>query len=54
MHNHKIEIANKQIIRITNLGIVGNIVLAGIKVVVGQLSGSFALVADGIHDVVAS
>ncbi|MHC4215816.1 MAG: cation diffusion facilitator family transporter [Planctomycetota bacterium] len=49
MQNNKIEIANKQITRITNLGIVGNIVLAGIKVVVGQLSGSFALVADGIH-----
>jgi cation diffusion facilitator family transporter len=49
MQNNKIEIANKQITRITNLGIVGNIFLAGVKVVVGQLSGSSALVADGIH-----
>ena len=49
MHNQKIEIANKQIRFVTNLGIVANIVLSAVKVVVGILVGSIALIADGIH-----
>jgi len=49
MRNHKIEIANKQIRFVTNLGIVVNIVLAGMKMGVGLFAGSIALVADGIH-----
>jgi len=49
MHNHKIESANKQIRFVTKLGILGNIVLSIVKVGVGLLVGSIALVADGIH-----
>lgn len=49
MHNQKLEEANKQIRLVTILGIAANIVLAAVKVVVGLLAGSVALVADGIH-----
>ena len=49
MYNHKIESANKQIRFVTNLGIVGNLVLSAVKVGVGLFAGSMALVADGIH-----
>ncbi|MHC4791662.1 MAG: cation diffusion facilitator family transporter [Planctomycetota bacterium] len=49
MSNHKIESGNKQIRFVTNLGIVGNIVLSAVKVGVGFFAGSMALVADGIH-----
>lgn len=49
MHNHKIETANRKIKRVTNLGIVGNIVLSAIKLVVGFSAGSLALIADGFH-----
>jgi len=49
MRNHKIESGNKQIRFVTNLGIVGNIVLSAVKVGVGFFAGSMALVADGIH-----
>jgi len=49
MYNHKIEDSNKQIRHVTNLGIVGNIVLTVVKVAVGILTGSIALIADGIH-----
>ena len=51
MHNHKIENANKDIRFVTNLGIAGNIVLSAVKVSVGYLAGSMALVADGIHSI---
>ncbi|MHC4336836.1 MAG: cation diffusion facilitator family transporter [Planctomycetota bacterium] len=51
MHNHKIEEANRQIRFVTNLGIAANIVLAAVKVAVGLLAGSVALVADGIHSI---
>ncbi len=51
MHNHKIEEANRQIRFVTNLGIAANIVLAAVKVTVGLLAGSVALVADGIHSI---
>ncbi|UCF44420.1 MAG: cation transporter [Planctomycetota bacterium] len=49
MHNHKIESANRQIRFVTHVGIVCNIVLSAVKVGVGVLVGSIALVADGIH-----
>jgi len=49
MHNNKIKGANRQIRFVTNLGIAGNIVLSIVKVSVGFLAGSTALVADGIH-----
>ena len=49
MNNEKQKIAVKQIKAITNTGIIVNIILFVIKVVVGFLSGSAALVADGIH-----
>jgi len=49
MNNHKQEIAGTQIKSITNLGIAVNTVLFVIKISVGFLSGSIALVADGIH-----
>ena len=49
MHNQKIEEANKQIRLVTNLGIAANIVLSIVKVSVGLLAGSMALIADGIH-----
>ncbi|MHC4388108.1 MAG: cation diffusion facilitator family transporter [Planctomycetota bacterium] len=51
MHNHKVAEANKQIRSVTNLGIVANAVLSVVKVVVGVLAGSVALVADGIHSI---
>ena len=51
MHNHKIESANKDIKFVTNLGIAGNIVLSTVKVGVGYLAGSMALIADGIHSI---
>lgn len=45
----KIQQDNKVIRNVTNLGIVVNIVLSGIKIAVGLLSGSLALIADGLH-----
>jgi len=51
MHNHKIESANKDIRFVTNLGIAANFVLSVVKVGVGLLAGSMALVADGIHSI---
>ena len=41
--------ASRQIKSVTYLGIVINIALTVIKVVIGLLSGSLALLADGIH-----
>ena len=35
--------------RITLIGMIGNILLLGLKLVVGFLSGSAGLIADGIH-----
>jgi cation diffusion facilitator family transporter len=49
MHNDKQIIADKQIKSITYLGIVVNIALSIIKIVIGFLAASLALVADGIH-----
>ena len=49
MGNKKQIIAGRQIKSVTYLGIVINFVLTVIKVVIGFLSGSLALFADGIH-----
>ena len=49
MDNSKQETADRQIKSITYLSIVANIGLSLIKVVIGLLAGSLALVADGIH-----
>ena len=49
MNNRKRETANKQIRSITYAGIITNLVLSVVKVVIGYLAGSLALVADGIH-----
>ena len=51
MQNHRFEEANRQIRSVTNLGIAANIVLAAVKIAVGLLAGSVALVADGIHSI---
>jgi len=51
MANDKQRIAGKQIKSITYLGMIVNIILAVIKIVVGYLAGSMALVADGIHSI---
>jgi cation diffusion facilitator family transporter len=49
MVNDKQAIAGRQIKSITYLGMVVNIALSVIKVVIGLLATSLALVADGIH-----
>jgi len=49
MGNNKQIIAGRQIKSVTYLGIVINVVLTVVKVVIGLLSGSLALLADGIH-----
>jgi len=49
MDDKKKEISNREIRRITNVGIVLNLLLSVFKVAVGVLSNSIALIADGIH-----
>jgi cation diffusion facilitator family transporter len=49
VHVDKIQTANRQIRAVTNLGIVVNISLTVLKVLVGFLAGSLALIADGLH-----
>ena len=49
MNSEKLEIAGKKINRITYIGIWLNSSLAVIKIIVGYLTGSLALVADGVH-----
>lgn len=49
MANHKNDTAGKQIKSVTYLGIAVNLSLALIKGVIGVLTGSLALLADGIH-----
>jgi cation diffusion facilitator family transporter len=49
MGDSKREIAGRTIKSVTYLGILVNIALTVVKVVVGLLSGSLALLADGIH-----
>jgi len=49
MDAEKQESSNRKIRRITNVGIVLNLLLSVFKVAVGILGNSIALVADGIH-----
>ena len=49
MHNDKRTIADRQIKSITYIGIAVNIALSVVKVVIGSLAGSLALLADGVH-----
>jgi len=49
VHDHKIETANKRIRAVTNLSIEANVLLSELKVIVGLVAGSMALVADGFH-----
>ena len=49
MRNDKRIIASRQIKSITYIGIAVNIALAVVKVVIGSLASSLALVADGVH-----
>ena len=49
MDSDKQKIAGRQIKSVTNLAIATNLALFVIKVLVGFLSGSIALIADGIH-----
>lgn len=49
MYGAKRDIANRQIRVITYVGVVVNVVLAGIKFAVGFAAGSMALLADGVH-----
>lgn len=51
MKDKKTEKADRQIRRVTYLGIAGNIVMAIAKAVVGLSAGSMALVADGVHSI---
>lgn len=49
MNDEKIAADNRQIRRITYIGVLVNVVLSVIKITIGSLAGSIALVADGIH-----
>ena len=49
MSNDKRTIASRQIKSITYIGIAVNIALAVVKVVIGSLASSLALLADGVH-----
>ncbi len=51
MDSAKQKIAGRQIKSVTNLAIATNLALFVIKVFVGFLSGSIALIADGIHSI---
>ncbi len=51
MDKHKQEIAGRQIKAVTHLAIVVNIALFAVKVLVGFVSGSIALIADGVHSI---
>ncbi len=48
-HENKQEIAGRQIKSITYLGMAVNIAMAIVKIAIGFLAASLALVADGIH-----
>ncbi len=51
MQNDKLNNTNRQIKSVTKTAITGNIALSAVKVCVGLLAGSMALVADGIHSI---
>jgi len=49
MNNRKRETTNRHIRSITYIGAIINFLLSVVKVVIGYLAGSLALIADGIH-----
>lgn len=49
MDSHKQTVSNEQIKSITYLGIAVNAALSVIKIIIGLLASSLALIADGIH-----
>lgn len=49
MTDDKRAIGRRDIIRVTNWGIAGNILLSIIKMLAGWFTGSMALIADGVH-----
>ncbi|MFC1677902.1 cation diffusion facilitator family transporter [Planctomycetota bacterium] len=49
MNASKRTVAEKRIKAVTYLSMAANVVLSGVKVVFGVLSGSIALIADGFH-----
>ena len=51
MKTDKLEVIGRQIKSVTYTGMVINLVLSVVKVAVGFLAGSLALVADGLHSV---
>jgi len=51
MTKPKQETASRQIRSVTHLAIVTNVALFVVKVLVGYVSGSMALIADGIHSI---
>ena len=49
MGDSKRTVAEKRIKTVTYLSVAANVVLSGVKVLFGLLSGSIALIADGLH-----
>jgi cation diffusion facilitator family transporter len=49
MNDRKREMTNRQIRSITYIGAITNLLLSVVKIVIGYLAGSLALIADGIH-----
>lgn len=49
MRDKKLSTDEKQITSVVNLGIAANIVLFIVKLIIGIMAGSIALVADGVH-----
>src|SRR6056297_1221381 len=46
-----LEADNRSISRVTYLGMAVNVLLSVVKLIVGSIAGSLALVADGIHSI---
>ena len=40
----------KQIINISILGIIANLILAGVKIIIGVMSGSIAITSDAVNN----
>lgn len=51
MGNQKIQSANKHIRRVTYASVATNIALSAVKIAAGMITGSMALIADGVHSV---
>jgi cation diffusion facilitator family transporter len=49
MQAEKQKIEGQQMRSITYIGMAANVALSGLKIVIGSLAGSLALIADGIH-----